>query len=319
MGAPVPKGRFAPSPTGRMHAGNIYSALLTWLLVKSRGGRILLRIEDLDRERSKAEYATLIQKDLEALGLAWDEGPVYQSDREEAYKEAFSELERSGRVYPCFCTRAQIKAAREIASAPHGPAASYYPGTCRDLSEIERERSIQAAEAQGCGFSSRVATDLREIAFDDLLQGEQAARLDPSKDDFIIRRSDGLFAYQLAVVVDDAEQGVNLVSRGIDLLPSTPRQIYLHQLLGNPRPAYAHFPLFVNSDGKRLAKRDKPAAFDALMRAYGSPEAIIGHIAYIGGIVDEDGMSAAPSELLPLFDENALAENVRGRISIPFR
>lgn len=279
---------------------------------------MLLRIEDLDRERSKSEYIELIQRDFEALGLYWDEGPIFQSDREEAYLDAFSELDRAGLIYPCFCSRAQIKAARDIASAPHMPDASFYPGTCRDIPQDERARLIQKACDIGSGYSSRLRTEHSELVIHDIFQGEKHSCLNPAKDDFIVRRSDGLFAYQLAVVVDDAEQDINLVSRGVDLLPSTPRQIYLHQLLGHTIPRYAHFPLFVNNAGKRLAKRDRSAALDELIATYREPEAVIGHIAYIGGIIEEENVSASPSELLRYFDESALAAEYKDAVSIPY-
>ena len=230
-------GRFAPSPTGRMHAGNIYAALIAWLVAKSQGGHMVLRIEDLDRERSKSVYIDQIQRDFETLGLFWDEGPYFQHDRDEAYAEAFGRLEARGLLYPCFCTRADLHAA----SAPHRGEKLVYAGTCRHLSDAEVEARWAAGRTPGW----RVAVDSRTIAFEDLVQGTYAQKLDRDCGDFLIRRSDGAFAYQLAVVVDDAAQGVNSVVRGVDLLCSTPQQRYLQDLLGLPHPAYAHVPLLV--------------------------------------------------------------------------
>ena len=256
-------GRFAPSPTGRMHAGNIYAALIAWLVAKSQGGHMVLRIEDLDRERSKSVYIDQIQRDFETLGLFWDEGPYFQHDRDEAYAEAFGRLEARGLLYPCFCTRADLHAA----SAPHRGEKLVYAGTCRHLSDAEVEARWAAGRMPGW----RVAVDSRTIAFEDLVQGTYAQKLDRDCGDFLIRRSDGAFAYQLAVVVDDAAQGVNSVVRGVDLLCSTPQQRYLQDLLGLPHPAYAHVPLLVAEQNRRLSKRDRDAALDELLARFGSP------------------------------------------------
>ena len=220
--APV-VGRFAPSPTGRMHAGNVFAALTAWLVAKSQGGRIVLRIEDLDAERSKPVYIDAVQRDLEALGLTWDEGPYFQHDRTEAYRAAYDELRERGLVYPCFCTRADLHAA----SAPHRGEKPVYPGTCRHLSDGER-----AARAQQRMPAQRLIVPDREVAFVDQVQGSYAQNLAADCGDFLVQRSDGAFAYQLAVVVDDAAQGVTSVVRGVDLLCSTPQQLYLQELLG---------------------------------------------------------------------------------------
>lgn len=226
-------GRFAPSPTGRMHAGNIYAALSAWLVAKSQGGTIVLRIEDLDRDRSKAEYISAVQRDFELLGLTWDRGPFFQHDRDEAYLEAFSALERRGLVYPCFCTRADLHAA----SAPHRGEKFVYPGTCRGLTaEQIAEKSMRRAPAQRL----RVPDDT--YSFEDMVQGRYKQNLAHDCGDFLIRRSDQAFAYQLAVVVDDAAQGVTSIVRGVDLLCSTPQQLYLQELLGLDHPRYAAYP-----------------------------------------------------------------------------
>ncbi len=238
-------GRFAPSPSGRLHLGNLRTALLAWLFARSGGGRFLLRIEDLDRARSKPEYERGQIEDLRAIGLDWDGEPPRQSTRTERYREALEELRAAGRVYPCWCTRAEIRAAAE---APHGPLPEgAYPGTCRQLTAAQR------AEREASGRPAALRLDARgaRVEFDDRLHGRVAGVVD----DFVLWRGDGTPAYQLAVVVDDADQGISEVVRGDDLLDSTPRQIELARLLGMPVPAYAHVPLVLGPDGARLAKR----------------------------------------------------------------
>ena len=248
-----PVGRFAPSPTGRMHAGNIFAALMSWLIVKSQDGAIILRIEDLDVERSRSSYADQVCRDFESLGLTWDEGPFYQHDRDEAYQDAYQRLVDSGIVYPCFCTRADLHAA----SAPHRGEKLVYPGICRNLTAQEvEERSANRKPAY------RVRVPHRVYELDDLVQGKYAQELESECGDFIIRRSDGLFAYQLAVVVDDAAQGVNCIVRGMDLLVSTPQQMFLQEQLGFEQCDYAHVPLMVGERDRRLSKRDRDAALD---------------------------------------------------------
>ena len=303
-------GRFAPSPTGRMHAGNIYAALIAWLVAKSQGGHMVLRIEDLDRERSKGVYIDQIQRDFETLGLFWDEGPYFQHDRDEAYAEAFGRLEARGLLYPCFCTRADLHAA----SAPHRGEKLVYAGTCRHLSDAE----VEARRAAGRTPGWRVAVDGRTIAFEDLVQGSYAQKLDRDCGDFLIRRSDGAFAYQLAVVVDDAAQGVNSVVRGVDLLCSTPQQRYLQDLLGLPHPAYAHVPLLVAEQNRRLSKRDRDAALDELLARFGSPRAVIGHIAAVAGLVPEEA-PATPEELLKDFLLERFRDGLPDLVQIPWR
>lgn len=309
-------GRFAPSPTGRMHAGNIFAALVAWLVAKAQGGEIVLRIEDLDRDRSKQQFIDAAQRDFELLGLTWDRGPFFQHDRDEAYAEAYHALEERGLVYPCFCTRADLHAA----SAPHFGEKLVYPGTCRDLTADEVAERLRRLAAEGAGRrpAHRVRVDGRRVEVEDLFQGAYAQKLDEECGDFLIRRSDGAFAYQLAVVVDDAAQGVNCVVRGIDLLPSSPQQAYLQDLLGLPRVAYGHVPLFVAPDGRRLAKRNRDAAFDELLARYRTPAGVIGHVAYIGGLIEADEPHA-PEDLLASFDVERLAARYRNRISIEYR
>ncbi|MDO4182352.1 MAG: tRNA glutamyl-Q(34) synthetase GluQRS [Coriobacteriia bacterium] len=311
-------GRFAPSPTGRMHAGNIYAALVTWLLCRMSGGRVVLRIEDLDRERSRQEYVDCALRDFETLGLTWDEGPFYQRDRDDAYAEAYERLCATGAVYPCFCTRADLKAA----SAPHAQDKWVYPGTCRGLSAAQVQAKTGELKALGRpGPSWRLgvlAADSDFVQLEDLLQGPYEQHLETDCGDFVIRRADGAFAYHLAVVVDDAAQGINLVSRGIDLLPSSPQQRYLQQLLGLPEVQYVHFPLLVAPDGRRLAKRNKDAAMDQLFSAYGSAAGVLGHIAFVTGLVDID-QPLTCEDLLQVMNFARLKQSCEGKISIPWR
>lgn len=302
-------GRFAPSPTGRMHAGNIYAALSAWLVAKSQGGTIVLRIEDLDRDRSKAEYISAVQRDFELLGLTWDRGPFFQHDRDEAYHEAFSALERRGLVYPCFCTRADLHAA----SAPHRGEKFVYPGTCRGLTaEQIAEKSMRRAPAQRL----RVPDDT--YSFEDMVQGRYKQNLAHDCGDFLIRRSDQAFAYQLAVVVDDAAQGVTSIVRGVDLLCSTPQQLYLQELLGLDHPRYAHIPLLVAEKNRRLSKRDHDAGIEELLARFKTPEAIIGHIAGICGLAPTCD-PATPEQLLATFDVARLPELFSDPVQIPWR
>ena len=306
--APV-VGRFAPSPTGRMHAGNVFAALTAWLVAKSQGGRIVLRIEDLDAERSKPVYIDAVQRDFEALGLTWDEGPYFQHDRTEAYRAAYDELRERGLVYPCFCTRADLHAA----SAPHRGEKPVYPGTCRHLSDGER-----AVRAQQHMPAQRLIVPDREVAFVDQVQGSYAQNLAADCGDFLVQRSDGAFAYQLAVVVDDAAQGVTSVVSGVDLLCSTPQQLYLQELLGLPHPAYAHIPLLVAERDRRLSKRDRDAALDALLARFKTPEAVIGHIAGITGLAPTCD-PATPEELLATFDLAALPTTFDDLVQVRWR
>ena len=290
-------GRFAPSPTGRMHAGNVFAALVAWLVAKAQGGRMVLRIEDLDAQHSKREYVDAVQRDFERLGLTWDEGPFFQHDREEAYRAAFDALAARGLVYPCFCTRADLHAG----SAPHRGEKPVYPGTCRGLSDEERAQRVAAGRTP----AQRLAVPDRDVALQDLVQGSYRQNLARECGDFLVRRSDGAFAYQLAVVVDDAEQGVNSVVRGVDLLCSTPQQMHLQDLLGLPHPVYAHVPLVVAERDRRLSKRDHDAALDALLERFKTPEGVVGHIAGITGLAASCD-PATPEELLQVFDLAAL-------------
>ena len=278
-------------------------------MAKSQGGRIVLRIEDLDAERSKPFYIDAVQRDFEALGLTWDEGPYFQHDRTEAYRAAYDELRERGLVYPCFCTRADLHAA----SAPHRGEKPVYPGTCRHLSDGER-----AVRAQQRMPAQRLIVPDREVAFVDQVQGSYAQNLAADCGDFLVQRSDGAFAYQLAVVVDDAAQGVTSVVRGVDLLCSTPQQLYLQELLGLPHPAYAHIPLLVAERDRRLSKRDRDAALDALLARFKTPEAVIGHIAGITGLAPTCD-PATPEELLATFDLAALPTTFDDLVQVRWR
>lgn len=303
-------GRFAPSPTGRMHAGNVFAALVAWLVAKSQGGEVVLRVEDLDRERSKAGFVDAVQRDFERLGLTWDRGPYFQHDRDEAYQAALDSLAERGLLYPCYCTRADLHAA----SAPHRGEKPVYPGTCRGLDADARA----AREAAGRRPATRLRVPAETVAFHDLVQGDYAQDLARDCGDFLVRRSDGAFAYQLAVVVDDAAQGVTSVVRGVDLLCSTPQQIHLQRLLGLPEPAYAHVPLVVAEANRRLSKRDRDAALDELIARLGSPEAVIGHIAAVTGLAPVDEPTT-PEALLAGFDPARLADCFADPIQILWR
>ncbi|MDQ0616040.1 tRNA glutamyl-Q(34) synthetase GluQRS [Arthrobacter globiformis] len=234
-------GRFAPSPSGELHVGNLRTAILAWLFARSTGRRFLLRVEDLDRARAGAEAVQL--RDLAAVGVTWDGAVVRQTDRRPLYTAAIGRLAAAGLTYECFCTRREIQ---EAPSAPHAPQGAY-PGTCRRLpaAELEFKRSTRPA-------AIRLRSSVPEWTVEDVLHGTFTGMVD----DLVLRRNDGVTAYNLAVVVDDAEQGIDQVVRGDDLLPSTPRQAYLASLLNMPIPEYAHVPLVVNADGVRLAKRD---------------------------------------------------------------
>jgi glutamyl-tRNA synthetase len=238
-------GRYAPSPTGTLHIGNLRTALLAWLFARSGEGRFLVRMEDLDQGRVRAGIAQQQLEDLRALGLDW-EGPVeFQSHRRALYTDAIARLRAQGVVYECFCTRAEI---RDAASAPHGPLPEgFYPGTCLRLTRAERERK----RAGGRPPALRVRASGERVEFVDRVMGPSEGVVD----DFVVLRNDGAPAYQLAVVVDDAAQGIGEVVRGADLLDSTPRQLFLARLLGLPEPTFAHVPLVLGSDGARLAKR----------------------------------------------------------------
>lgn len=297
--APTGAGRYAPSPSGDLHLGNLRTALLAWLFARSTGRRFLMRIEDLDRARD-AGAADRQLADLARLGIDWDGEPVLQSERGADHDAAIAALAEEGLVYECTCTRKDILAAP---TAPHAPPGAY-PGTCRDRTDAERERARAAIAPRLPALRLRVPEGTEAPAFEDLVLGPSGgARGDI--DDFVLRRGDGTVAYNLAVVVDDAAMGVDQVVRGDDLAPSTPRQILLQRLLGLPEPRYAHVPLVLGPTGARLAKRDGAVTLAQLReRGIGDAEAL-GLIAGSLGI-------AAPGEridaaaMLSRFDPAAL-------------
>lgn len=294
--AHIPTGRFAPSPSGRMHLGNIWSGLLAWLSARSQGGRMVLRLEDLDLDRCTRAWCDQVMRDLEWLGLTWDNEPVYQSERTDLYAQAFRKLEEQGLIYPCCCTRAE----RLAASAPHrSDGQAIYDGRCRRRSPQELEELSHSRRP-----AWRVAVPEEEYAFRDLLQGEVRENLARDCGDFILRRSDGVYAYQLAVVVDDGDMGVTQVVRGSDLLSSTPRQMYLQDLLGLPRPEYGHVPLLLAADGRRLAKRDRDRELGELQQQYTAPE-ILGRLAFMAGLIPEYAPMTAQA-LVPCFSWDKL-------------
>lgn len=295
------RGRFAPTPSGFLHLGNLFCSLLAWLEAKKDGGSIILRIEDLDQNRCLRANADRLARDLEWLGLTWDEGAYvsaaseayFQSNRSNIYAHYFEQLQNSGHSFPCFCSRSELHAAE----APHlSDGRILYPGTCRRLSAAERK-----AKAAKRAPAYRVQVPDEVISFQDGHYGSQSYNLVKESGDFIVRRSDGVFAYQLAVTVDDALMGVNQVVRGCDLLSSTAMQLYLYRLLGFEPPSFFHVPLLTAADGRRLAKRDGDLELSVLRRHFGSAEPIIGWLAYLAGQLKKPE-PITPTALLTIYD-----------------
>lgn len=300
-------GRFAPTPSGRMHAGNVLSALLAWLSVRSQGGRMVLRIEDLDPRAQDRERAHLLMDDLRWLGLWWDEGPYYQSERTELYLDAIARLEARGLTYPCFCTRAELHAA----TAPHASDGTYvYPGTCRHLTPAQREERLRVRPPATRLMVPEADDPAGTVEVHDVMYGTFRQNLARECGDFLVRRSDGVVAYQLAVVVDDGLMGVNEVVRGHDLLGSCARQMYLQRLLGLPHPRYAHVPLLMAPDGRRLSKRDHDLDLGEMRKALDGPERLIGALAHLVGLAG-DGESLSAEELIPRFSWGVVREHSR--------
>ena len=287
------RGRFAPSPTGRIHLGNARSALLGWLQARAAGGQFLLRIEDLDRARCKPQFLDDLYRDLEWLGLDWDETPLVQSQRDDVYREALEKLEGTGRVYPCFCTRAEIARA---ASAPHGLSEEgpRYPGTCATLPP---ETLAERARTRVPALRFRAAPG--EWCFEDGLHGRTCQDVATLVGDFVVRRNDGVASYQLAVVVDDAVSRITDVLRGDDLLTSTPRQLQIYEALGLTPPRFWHVPLVLGEDGKRLAKREGAFAVAELRERGISVERVLGLLAAWSGL--GDGAPVTLQELVRRF------------------
>ena len=268
-------GRFAPTPSGRMHLGNVFAALVAWLSVRHDHGHMVLRMEDLDTQRTSGEFAQILREDLLWLGLDWDEETQPQSQRSEIYQTYFDRLEAMDLLYPCYCTRSQLHSV----NAPHLSDGTYvYAGTCRNLSDEERA-------AFGRAPAWRVKVPDQAWTVDDKIQGIYTENLATHCGDFVVRRADGVYVYQLAVTVDDALAGVNQVVRGTDLLSSAPRQMYLQSLLGFPHPEYAHVPMLLAPDGRRLSKRDKDLDLGYL-RAHTTPEHLVGVLAHSAGLLD---------------------------------
>ncbi len=306
------RGRLAPSPTGFLHLGNAWSFLLAWLAARSSDGAVIMRIEDIDPDRSRTHYSKALQEDLRWLGLDWDEGPdiggpsspYEQSSRLGLYEKALAGLEAEGHVYQCFCTRKEL---RTMAGAPHpGDIGAPYSGRCQNLGEDE----ICAHKAAGRKFSSRLRCPSGKIEFNDLVCGPQCMTLAECGGDFALRRSDGVFAYQLAVSCDDAAMGINQVVRGNDLLWSTPRQIALFKLLGAPIPEFAHVPMLLDAEGQRLAKRHESLTLRTMREAGTRAENIVGELACLAGL--RPGYNPiTPAELVPLFNFSLLPKAAR--------
>ena len=265
-------GRFAPTPSGRMHLGNVFAALMAWLSVRSKRGEMVLRMEDLDTQRTSAEFAQVLREDLAWLGLDWDIETPPQSERSTVYDRYFEKMMDEGLLYPCYCTRSQLHGV----NAPHLSDGTYvYPGTCRNLTDPPAGRKP----------AWRVMVPDRVWSFRDWVQGDYQLNLATDCGDMVVRRADGVYVYQLAVTVDDGEAGVTEVVRGMDLLSSGPRQMYLQELLGFSHPEYGHVPMLLAPDGRRLSKRDRDLDLGELQK-HMTPEALIGNLAFAAGLIE---------------------------------
>ena len=272
MAAVTPVGRFAPTPSGRMHLGNVFAALIAWLSVRSKNGEMVLRMEDLDTLRTSTEFADTLRQDLAWLGLDYDREQIPQSQRSKAYDGYFEILRDKGLLYPCYCTRSQLHGV----NAPHLSDGTYvYPGTCRNLQDPPKGRLP----------SWRVMVTDRLWTVEDRVQGHYELNLATDCGDMVVRRADGVYVYQLAVTVDDGEAGVTEVVRGMDLLSSVPRQMYLQELFGFPHPEYGHVPMLMAEDGRRLSKRDRDLDLGELQKRI-RPEQLIGNLAFASGLID---------------------------------
>lgn len=278
------RGRFAPSPTGYMHLGNAWTAFLCWLQVRQAGGTLVLRIEDIDEQRSKQEFAQALLEDLQWLGLNWDEGPgvggqagpYTQQERYDLYDSALAVLQHDGLLYPCYCSRARLQAI----GAPHEGEQAVYDGHCYGMTDAERAVMKKTP-------SWRVHVPEMHISFCDGIYGFYDAYLPKSCGDFVVRRADGLYAYQLAVSVDDGMMGITHVLRGRDLLPSTAQQIWLIQYLGYTAPQYMHVPMLIDANGRRLSKRQKGITIRSLRDAGADRDSILSYLAYKSGMIPE--------------------------------
>ena len=286
----TPVGRFAPTPSGRMHLGNVFAALIAWLSIRSKGGEMVLRMEDLDTQRTSSEYARLLREDLHWLGLDYDRETPPQSQRSGVYDRYFEMLRDRGLLYPCYCTRSQLHSV----NAPHLSDGTYvYPGTCRLLTDAQRAAMNRAP-------AWRVVVPDRQWCFYDRVQGQYQLNLEKECGDMVVRRADGVYVYQLAVTVDDGEAGVTEVVRGMDLLSSAPRQMYLQELFGFPHPEYAHVPMLLAPDGRRLSKRDRDLDLGQLQK-WVTAETLLGTLAYSAGLIDRN-IPISAKELTGEFD-----------------
>ncbi len=266
-------GRFAPTPSGRMHLGNVFAALIAWASVRSRDGEMVLRMEDLDTQRTSGEFAQILREDLQWLGLDYDRETPAQSQRTAVYDGYFERMREMGLLYPCYCTRSQLHSV----NAPHLSDGTYvYPGTCRNLTDPPKDRKP----------AWRVTVPDKIWQLEDKVQGPYSLNLATECGDMVVRRADGVYVYQLAVTVDDGEAGVTEVVRGMDLLSSAPRQMYLQELFGFPHPQYGHVPMLLAPDGRRLSKRDRDLDLGELRKRV-TPERLIGTLAYAAGLTDQ--------------------------------
>ena len=279
-------GRFAPTPSGRMHLGNVFAALIAWLSVRSRKGELVLRMEDLDTQRTSSDFAEVLRDDLRWLGLTWDVETAPQSQRSAGYDRYFEKMMDEGLLYPCYCTRSQLHSV----NAPHLSDGTYvYPGTCRNLTTPPPNRKP----------AWRVKVPDKVWSIHDLVQGDYSLNLADGCGDMVVRRADGVYVYQLAVTVDDGESGVPEVVRGMDLLSSAPRQMYLQELFGFPHPQYGHVPMLLAPDGRRLSKRDKDLDLGVLRQKM-SPEKLLGILANACGLIEKPEAVSA-KELAAVF------------------
>ena len=268
----TPVGRFAPTPSGRMHLGNVFAALIAWLSVRSKNGEMVLRMEDLDTLRTSTEFADTLRQDLAWLGLDYDREQIPQSQRTGAYNGYFDLLRDKGLLYPCYCTRSQLHGV----NAPHLSDGTYvYPGTCRNLQNPPKDRLP----------SWRVKVTDKLWTVEDKVQGHYELNLATDCGDMVVRRADGVYVYQLAVTVDDGEAGVTEVVRGMDLLSSAPRQMYLQELFGFAHPEYGHVPMLMAEDGRRLSKRDRDLDLGEMQKRI-TAEQLIGNLAFASGLID---------------------------------
>ena len=276
-------GRFAPTPSGRMHLGNVFAALIAWASVRSKDGEMVLRMEDLDTQRTSGEFAEILRDDLRWLGLTYDRETPPQSQRGAVYDTYFEKMQDLGLIYPCYCTRSQLHSV----NAPHLSDGTYvYTGTCRNLT-MEQRAEFQRKPAW------RVCVPDKIWEVEDLVQGHYTLNLATECGDMVVRRADGIYVYQLAVTVDDGEAGVTEVVRGMDLLSSAPRQMYLQELFGFAHPTYGHVPMLLAPDGRRLSKRDRDLDLGELRKRV-SPEQLIGTLAWASGLIDQNtAISAA--------------------------